>query len=131
MNWRKTDAFWGTVFNSSDPQAHALFYSQLLGWDIHTDTPNWVTVVTSAKNIYLGFQRQEEQPIARPVWPAQPGAQQMLNHLDLEVTDLEYAVASAIELGATLAQHQPQTDVRVMVDPEGHHFCFYVDDGAN
>ena len=54
----------------------------------------------------------------------------MLNHLDIEVTDLEAAVVAALELGATLAEHQPQNDVRVMIDPEGHHFCFYVDESA-
>ena len=127
MSWRKSESYWGSVFNSADPQAHARFYAALLGWRIHTDTPNWVTVVTSSENIYLGFQRQTELPVAKPVWPARAGEQQMLNHLDIEVSDIDGAVAAAIELGASLAEHQPQADVRVMVDPEGHHFCFYVD----
>ncbi|MBU6347505.1 MAG: hypothetical protein KGQ38_02700 [Actinomycetales bacterium] len=128
MQWRKDDAFWGTVFNSANPHVHAQFYCDLLGWRIHTNTDNWVTVVTSADNIYLGFQRQTELPIEKPVWPAHPGKQQMLNHLDIEVSDLGGAVDAALNLGAELAEHQPQSDVRVMVDPEGHYFCLYVDD---
>ena len=30
-------------------------------------------------------------------------------------------------LGATLAEFQPQDDVRVMLDPAGHPFCLYLD----
>ena len=49
-------------------------------------------------------------------------------HLDLEVGDLEGAVAHAVETGATVADHQPQKDVRVLLDPAGHPFCLYVDE---
>jgi hypothetical protein len=52
----------------------------------------------------------------------------MMLHLDLEVDDLDEAVAYAVEVGAQLAEHQPQEDVRVMLDPAGHPFCLYVDD---
>ncbi len=38
------------------------------------------------------------------------------------------AVADAAGLGATLADFQPQDDVRVMLDPEGHPFCLYLDE---
>ncbi|WP_425460985.1 hypothetical protein [Leekyejoonella antrihumi] len=30
-------------------------------------------------------------------------------------------------LGSALHEHQPQDDVRVLVDPDGHPFCLYVD----
>jgi hypothetical protein len=46
-------------------------------------------------------------------------------HHEVEVSDLAEAVAHALELGATLADHQPQDDVRVMLDPAGHPFCLY------
>ena len=36
-------------------------------------------------------------------------------------------MADAVELGATLHEHQPQDDVRVMLDPAGHPFCLYLD----
>ena len=60
-----------------------------------------------------------------PAWPAVPGEQQMMIHLDIEVDDLDVGVAWAIEAGATLAEHQPQDDVRVMLDPAGHPFCLF------
>ncbi len=51
----------------------------------------------------------------------------MMMHLDLEVAELDAAVAHALELGATLAKHQPQKNVRLLVDPVGHPFCLSVD----
>jgi hypothetical protein len=47
-------------------------------------------------------------------------------HLDIEVSDLDEAVAWAVSQGAELAKFQPQTDVRVMLDPAGHPFCLWV-----
>jgi hypothetical protein len=29
-------------------------------------------------------------------------------------------------MGATLAQVQPQDDVRVLLDPDGHPFCLFL-----
>jgi hypothetical protein len=54
-----------------------------------------------------------------------PGKQGMQMHLEVEVSDLAAAVEHAIELGATQADHQPQDNVRVMLDPDGHPFCLY------
>lgn len=51
----------------------------------------------------------------------------MMAHLDIEVDDLETAGAHAVATGATLAEHQPQENVRVYLDPVGHPFCLYVD----
>src|SRR6266545_1335592 len=64
---------------------------------------------------------------AWPVWPPADGRQQMMMHLDFEVSDLDAAVSHALELGAHEAEHQPQDNVRVLVDPAGHPFCLYVD----
>jgi hypothetical protein len=50
----------------------------------------------------------------------------MMMHIDVEVDDLDVAVAAALELGATVAEFQPQEAVRVMLDPAGHPFCLYV-----
>jgi hypothetical protein len=47
-------------------------------------------------------------------------------HLDFEVDDLDLAGAHAVAAGATLADHQPQGDVRVYLDPDGHPFCLWV-----
>jgi len=60
-----------------------------------------------------------------PVWPSVAGRQQIMTHIDIAVEDLEGAVAWAIDAGATLAEYQPQEDVRVMLDPAGHPFCLW------
>jgi hypothetical protein len=59
------------------------------------------------------------------VWPTAPGAQQMMIHLDIAVDDLVEGVAHATRLGARAAAHQPQEDVRVMLDPAGRPFCLF------
>jgi hypothetical protein len=50
-------------------------------------------------------------------------------HFDFQVGDLDSAVAEAVALGATLAEHQPQENVRVLFDPAGHPLCLCRDDG--
>ena len=52
----------------------------------------------------------------------------MMSHLDVGVRDLAAAVEHAEAAGATVAGYQPQDDVRVMLDPDGHPFCLYVDE---
>jgi hypothetical protein len=42
------------------------------------------------------------------------------------VTDLGNEVVRAVDLGAELCEHQPQENVRVLLDPSGHPFCLYV-----
>ena len=48
-------------------------------------------------------------------------------HLDIQVNDLEAAVAHALEAGARLADYQSQERVRVLFDPAGHPFCLFLD----
>ncbi|AXX30885.1 VOC family protein [Actinosynnema pretiosum subsp. pretiosum] len=113
-----------TVLDTTDPKGLALFYGALLGWEIATDEEQWVTLRDPAGGAGLAFQTE---PAHRPpVWPAAEGDQRMMMHLDVEVTDLAAGVARALELGAVLAEHQPQADVRVLLDPAGHPFCLWV-----
>ena len=51
-------------------------------------------------------------------------------HLDIQVDDVEAAVADAIATGARLAEHQPNPNDRVLLDPAGHPFCLCLDDGS-
>jgi hypothetical protein len=44
-------------------------------------------------------------------------------HLDIRVDDLDAAVAHALAAGARLAEHQPRSDLRIMLGPAGHPFC--------
>ncbi|MBA3575286.1 MAG: VOC family protein, partial [Pseudonocardiales bacterium] len=73
----------------------------------------------------LAFQLEKDHEA--PVWPSQADAQQMQVHLDVGVIDVGAAVEDALAIGATLADYQPQDDVRVMQDPDGHPFCLYED----
>ncbi len=60
-----------------------------------------------------------------PVWPSTPGRQQIMSHLDIGTDDLDAAIAHARACGAREADFQPQSDVRVMLDPDGHPFCLF------
>lgn len=103
--------------------ALARFYADLLGWQLRGDE-KWATVAPAEGVAYLGFQTSAEY--VPPTWPAEPGAQQQMLHLDFEVDDLERASAHALQLGATVVDHQPQQNVRVHLDPAGHPFCLYI-----
>jgi catechol 2,3-dioxygenase-like lactoylglutathione lyase family enzyme len=113
-----------TVLGSPDARALADFYRRLLGWEVRTDEPNWVALRAPDGGAGLSF--QTEPAYVRPTWPATPDHQQMMLHLDIEVDDLDAAGAHAIATGATLAEYQPQSDVRVYLDPAGHPFCLWV-----
>ena len=113
-----------TVLDAPDARALADFYRRLLGWPVGTDEPDWVTLRPPGGGAGLSF--QTETAYVRPTWPAGPGDQQMMLHLDIEVDDLEAAGAHAVAAGATLAEFQPQDDVRVYLDPAGHPFCLWV-----
>lgn len=117
--------YWGVVLDAPDGPALARFYAELLGWRIVHDGPAYATVGPPDGVAYLGFQTSPEY--RRPVWPASGDAQQMMMHLDFEVSDLVAAVAAAVRLGAAPAEFQPQDSVRVLLDPVGHPFCLYTD----
>jgi catechol 2,3-dioxygenase-like lactoylglutathione lyase family enzyme len=113
-----------TVLDAPDARDLAGFYRRLLGWTIGQDEPDWVTLRPPGGGAGLSF--QAETAYARPTWPAGPGDQQMMMHLDIEVADLEAAGAHALAAGAVLAEYQPQELVRVYLDPAGHPFCLWV-----
>lgn len=113
----------------------AEFYSRLLGWEVAArDTPatreggaGWVALRDPAGGTGLSFQAEEwYQP---PVWPEKSGAQTKMLHFDIEVEDLEAAVAYVVAAGGKVAAHQPKDrehdKLRVMLDPAGHPFCLF------
>jgi catechol 2,3-dioxygenase-like lactoylglutathione lyase family enzyme len=112
-----------TVLDAPDARELADFYHRLLDWPIGRDEPDWVTLRPPEGGPGLSF--QTETAYVRPTWPARPGDQLMMMHLDIEVDDLEAAGAHAVAAGATLADYQPQEDVRVYLDPAGHPFCLW------
>jgi catechol 2,3-dioxygenase-like lactoylglutathione lyase family enzyme len=112
------------VLDAPDVDALTRFYSELRGWPIWKQDEEGSALDLGEGVAYLAIQYNPDY--VRPVWPATAGRQQMMLHLDFEVTDLEAAVAEALRLGAELPEHQPQADVRVMLDPAGHPFCLYL-----
>jgi catechol 2,3-dioxygenase-like lactoylglutathione lyase family enzyme len=118
----------GTNIDAPDANALADFYRRLLGWTTRTEERGWVVIQPGASDEARGgtLSFQTESRYVRPVWPAGPGDQQMMMHLEIKVDDLEAGVAHAVAQGATLAGFQPQEDVRVCLDPAGHPFCLYL-----
>jgi len=115
----------GTNIDAPDANALADFYRRLLGWRTRTEEPGWVVIQPGGGGGgKLSF--QTEPRYVRPIWPAGPGDQQMMMHLEIQVDDLEAGVAHAVAQGATLAGFQPQEDVRVCLDPAGHPFCLFL-----
>lgn len=127
MLGRSKDHYWGVVLNAPDPRRLADFYAAVLDWTVTKDEGDFVTVGPPDGVAYLAC--QTESLYVRPTWPAVEGEQQMMLHLDIEVGDLEVAIAEAVALGATVADFQPQDTVRVLLDPAGHPFCLYLDTG--
>ena len=119
----------GVVLGTPDPVALGAFYARFLGWPHRSEHPEWVVLTSPEGGAGLSF--QWEDPYEPPVWPAGTGDQAMMVHLDVEVDDLAEAVAWAERCGARVAEHQPQDDVRVCLDPDGHPFCLYVEETSS
>jgi hypothetical protein len=120
--WSRSD-WWGVVLDAPDVAVLARFYSELRGWPIWKEDVTGAVLDLGEGVAYLSIQYNPDY--VRPVWPGVPGSQQMMLHLDFEVTDLQAAVARALELGAQMPDFQPQDNVRVLLDPAGHPFCLY------
>jgi catechol 2,3-dioxygenase-like lactoylglutathione lyase family enzyme len=101
-----------------DPAALAQFYVALLGLEVMFESETFVALTGGP--LPLTFQRVEDhQP---PTWPEGSTPKQL--HLELAVSDLDAVESSAIALGATKADTQPNVESwRVLIDPAGHPFC--------
>lgn len=124
----------GVVIGAPNPRALAAFYERLLGLTVVGDAgpklgappeDGWVQLrpPSAGKELSLAF--EFEADYVPPVWPSAAGEPQIMTHIDIAVEDLDEAVAWAVDAGATLAEHQPQQQVRVMLDPAGHPFCLF------
>jgi hypothetical protein len=110
---------WATVvLDCADPESLAGFWSELLDAPATRISDNFY-VVRSSTTWLTTLRVPDPQPAT---WPDGERPKQM--HLDIAVTDLDAAVAEAIQLGATQEHVQPAPDKwRVMRDPAGHIFC--------
>jgi predicted enzyme related to lactoylglutathione lyase len=123
----------GPTLDAADAIGLAEFYERLLGWPItdRSEGPRpgyppgdgWAMLRSPSGD--LKIEVQGARYYTPPIWPPVAGKQQMMVHLDIAVDDLDAATSWAIEAGAKLAEHQPQSRVRVMLDPAGHPFCLF------
>jgi predicted enzyme related to lactoylglutathione lyase len=118
--------WWGIAVEAPDPSALARFYSELLGWPIGHEEPGTAILPMPHGDSFLVFQQATDYRV--PVWPPVDGEQRPMMHLDIQVGELDSAVDEAVALGATVAMHQPQENVRVLLDPAGHPFCLCLDE---
>jgi hypothetical protein len=112
------------------PRDLAQFYGKLLNGEVTALNPprpgepedaGWAQVKTPNLTLNFEFERHWQTP----QWPAQEERQTATQHLDVWVEDLADAVEWAVNCGARPAEFQPQSDVRVMLDPAGHPFCLF------
>jgi catechol 2,3-dioxygenase-like lactoylglutathione lyase family enzyme len=111
------------VLDCPDPAALARFYSELLGWPISWQQPDWVVVAADQRSSGLAF-----QPVAdyrAPDWPDPAHPQQL--HLDVMVDDPDEAEPLVLALGARRLPAPGPAGLnpgsRVYADPAGHPFC--------
>lgn len=117
------------ILDSTDINRLSQFYCSLLGWKPgFREGDQWMAIQNPEGGADLAFQRNEDY--VPPVWPEQPGCQQMMAHVDFGVkdsTELKKTVEKAIALGAKQAETQYGGSSWVtMLDPDGHPFCFVV-----
>jgi hypothetical protein len=125
MRGRNSRMWWGTALEAPDPGALARFYTDLLDWPIVEYEETHAVLKPPQDGVFLVIQRADDY--VAPVWPPVSGEQRPMMHMDVQVDDLDGAVADAITLGAREASSQPQDNVRVMLDPAGHPFCLCVE----
>ena len=122
------------TIGANDPRGLASFYARLLGSTIaYSDPPRpgkppndgWAQIKTASDNGSITLNFEYEEHYTPPTWPSKPDHQGAMEHLDISVDDLAAATDWAVQCGATLAVFQPQTNVRVLLDPEGHPFCLF------
>lgn len=110
------------VLDSDNSEALSDFYAKLLGWKKEPHGSEWIVVMSeNGEGTPLVF--QEIENYRRPVWPAQPNAQQQMLHLDFYVDNVEESVTHAVACGARLNDVQLEKHWKVMTDPAGHTFC--------
>ncbi|SEH00754.1 hypothetical protein SAMN05444920_117185 [Nonomuraea solani] len=114
------------TIGTSRPGELARFYARLLDLPVTADESEWAQVRPPEGVAGFTLNFEYERHYARPVWPSVPGGQTASQHLDIQVDDLAAAVEWAVACGAVLAGFQPQDDVRVLLDPDGHPFCLFL-----
>ena len=119
----------GLAIDCASAPPMARFYEQVLGFTPVGDSgPRWAQLSDPASGFHLNIQGMPGY--VPPTWPEQPEQQAKMMHFEVEVDDLEAAVALVIGAGGTQAPWQPPTRnparIRIMLDPAGHPFCLFL-----
>jgi catechol 2,3-dioxygenase-like lactoylglutathione lyase family enzyme len=94
-----------TVIDCPDPRALAGFYCQVLGMRVNEDIDGWVVIGSEPGLRQLAFQRAIEW--VPPRWPDPAYPQQL--HLDIRVSDADWAEQQLLALGATRVTSEHET----------------------
>jgi Glyoxalase-like domain len=106
--------FVGVSLDCADPHLLADFYLKLLGGQMLWRSADSAGI--RVPGVVLAMHHVDGH---RPAWPGSS-----VVHLDLTTgEEVEHAAARAVEIGAVLAQDQPDPRWRVLLDPAGHPFC--------
>ncbi len=98
------------AIDCADAGPVARFYERLLGFQIGDfDPPRWAQLWDPQGGMHLNI--QGERWYARPVWPEQDGTLHKMLHFEVEVDDVDAAVARAIEAGGTEAPWHRRTAI--------------------
>lgn len=125
----------------SDAHEMARFYGGLLSWEPTSAEPDWVLMRHPQGGTGLSFQQADGYE--RPMWPEEPGRQQKMLHLEVQVSPpggdgeggyseedgqaaLDAVVRLAQSVGGRLAEPQMRADLRVILDPAGHPLCLFL-----
>jgi len=103
------------VIDCHDPARLGEFWQAVLGGYVVRQSHEWVALEPPT-GITVSFQRVPE-----------PKEVKNRVHLDVDVRDIEEAIAAAIALGATRQGDVVYDEIggfQVMLDPEGNEFCF-------
>ena len=106
------------TLDCQNPAALSAFWQKLVGGTIEPATlsDDWVGLNDVPVFGYLGFQKVPEGKVVKN-----------RVHLDLDVDDIDAAVAASTAIGATKqgdVVEEPTNWFQVMRDPEGNEFCF-------
>lgn len=117
---------------TSDKPELARFYEHLLHGTVsrkhpdkpeRKDDPEWMHLDTDTDTHSFRLNFEYDKEWRPPVFPSEPGKNNITQHLDVFVYDLDEAVSHALTCGATLDSHQFEESIRIMRDPQGHPFC--------
>ena len=120
----------GTILGTPDPAGLGRFYQGLLGGELDEGDPTFVTLLvrpTDTTNLGLPARAR---PRAADLAGARPRRTSRCRCTSTSASPRSPRPwRTPSRWVATVADFQPQDDVRVMLDPAGHPFCLYLDRG--